>query len=274
VAAGRPFRRPPWLSGIKALARQHGVAFLGDLGSDDERHLQAATPEDHCPFSFTAWPVPLPDYVICAIDLADGRHSDRILADARAGRLPWLKYMNFRGWNYSVKRGWRPVRSSDGHLHLSGRSDHTWTGLDGYDPFMVPPPAAPPPSPLPAEQGEDMKIRFVRLIGAPASEVWGTNLTSRWPLFDPATLAGARWQAQNGDWQDDPDTDVHEVDNLNSFGPDITAATPVVLSAADRAALVADLLAALAPTLSPREGTVQITTSGTFTLDAPPPPAG
>ena len=130
VNAGRPFRRPPWLVSIKARARAAGVAFLGDLGSDDERHLQASTPQDHCPFSFTAWPVALPDYVICAIDLADGDWSDRILEAARRGdpAYRWLKYLNFRGKNYSIKRNnfHDAVSSSDAHLHLSGRSDCTW----------------------------------------------------------------------------------------------------------------------------------------------------
>lgn len=146
VARGRPFRRPPWLTQIRALAQTHKVTFLGDLGSDDVRHLQANNPQDHCPFSFTAWPVALPDYVVCAIDLANGPHATRILSDARAGRLPWLKYMNFAGKNYSRRRNgfWDPVSSSDNHMHLSGMSDHTNAGLGGYNPFVAAPVATLP----------------------------------------------------------------------------------------------------------------------------------
>ena len=139
VAAGRPFRRPPWLSELKALAAQHGVPFLGDLGND--AHLKSSNPQDHTPFSATEWPVQIGEYVINAIDLGDGPWSDRILADARAGRQPWLKYMNFRGRQYSRKTSpaWVARTNSDSHLHLSGMSDHTWAGLDGYNPFVATP---------------------------------------------------------------------------------------------------------------------------------------
>jgi hypothetical protein len=138
--AGRPFRRSTWLAEIKALALAAGVPFLGDLGN--EAHLRADRPEDHTPYSYTAWPIPLPDYVVCAIDLGDGPWSDRILADARAGRLPWLKYLNFRRRNYSRRRdNFREgTYSGDSHLHLSGMSNHTWIGLDGYNPFVAPAP--------------------------------------------------------------------------------------------------------------------------------------
>lgn len=132
---GRPFRLATWAADLKTLARQHGVRWLGDLGNDD--HLQASTPEDHTPFSATAWPVALPDYCVCAVDMVDGPWSDRILEAARDGRLPWVKYLNFRGRNYSVKRQWRPVANPDRHLHVSGRSDHTRTGLAGFNPFVA-----------------------------------------------------------------------------------------------------------------------------------------
>jgi len=138
VAAGRPFRRPPWLQELKARAAAAGVPFLGDLGSDDVRHLQAAVPQDHCPFSATAYPVPLPDYVICAIDNGRGPWSYRILAAARAGAAPWLKYMNVDGRNYSRRRGafMVPVVNADIHQHLSGMSDHTWHSVGAFNPYV------------------------------------------------------------------------------------------------------------------------------------------
>jgi len=45
VQAGKPFRRPPWLVELRALAEVHGVQFLGDLGNDE--HLKASRPQDH-----------------------------------------------------------------------------------------------------------------------------------------------------------------------------------------------------------------------------------
>lgn len=136
VAAGRPFRRPPWLTELKALAAAHGVPFLGDLGSDDVRHLQAARPQDHCPFSYTEWPVQIREYVINAIDLGRGPWAYRLIDAAKRGRAPWVKYVNVDGAHYSIKNNWSPVASSDMHGHVSGRTDHTWTGLAGLNPFI------------------------------------------------------------------------------------------------------------------------------------------
>lgn len=141
VAAGRPFRRPPWLTQLRAQAAAAGVRFLGDLGN--EEHLQADRPQDHTPFSYTEWPVQVSEYVINAIDLAGGPWAYRLLGLAKTGRAPWVKYINIDGRHYSVKNGWKPVASSDLHGHVSGRTDHTWTGLNGINPFV--------------EQGSDMQ---------------------------------------------------------------------------------------------------------------------
>lgn len=134
VAAGKPFRRPPWLQELKSLASQYGVGFLGDLGNN--AHLQANTPQDHTPFSFTEWPVAVSEYVINAIDLAKGQHAYRIIEAAKIGRAPWVKYVNVGGLQYNVKNNWVPVPNGDDHCHVSGRTDHTWTGLNGFNPFV------------------------------------------------------------------------------------------------------------------------------------------
>jgi hypothetical protein len=134
--AGRPFRRPPWLTQLKALAKAHGVPFLGDLGSDDVRHLQAARPQDHCPFSWTEWPVQIDEYVINAIDLGRGDWAYRLIGYAKAGRAPWVKYVNIDRKHYSRKNNWVPIPNSDVHGHVSGMSNHTWTGLAGLNPFV------------------------------------------------------------------------------------------------------------------------------------------
>lgn len=178
-AAGRPFRRPPWLSEIKVLARAYGVPFLGDLGN--EAHLQDDRPEDHTPYSYTEWPVQISGYVINAIDLGKGAHGDRILADARAGLLPWLKYMNHRGRNYSRRRdNFRTgTPSGDDHLHLSGMSTHTWTGLNGYNPFKPAP--APSPAPEPSAKGDDdMRLLIANMSGR--ATIWTGLRNSDWPL--------------------------------------------------------------------------------------------
>lgn len=131
--AGRPFRVARPIAELVTMARNAGVPVLGTIGNED--HLQAPTPEDHTPFSATAWPIKLPDYVVTAGDFGDGPHSDRLLADARAGRLPWAKYFNFRRVNYSVRRNWEGRSNSDSHLHVSIKSDHTYVSLGGYNPF-------------------------------------------------------------------------------------------------------------------------------------------
>lgn len=137
VAAGRPYRLARPIEQLKTQAARAKVPWLGDLGNN--AHLTANRPEDHTPFSATAWPVPLPDYVVCAIDLGNGVWADRLLADARAGMVPWLKYLNFGGHHYNVKRGWDQESSSDQHLHISIRSDQTYTNIAPYNPFIAKP---------------------------------------------------------------------------------------------------------------------------------------
>lgn len=136
---GRPYSVALPVRQTVDLARAAGVGVLGVIGNED--HLKADFPEDHTPFTRTAWPNVIVGYVVTACDLADGPWSDRILAMARAGQLPWLKYMNFRGSHYNVKRGWKKESSSDYHLHLSVRSDHLNTAVN-VNPFS----AAPPPT--------------------------------------------------------------------------------------------------------------------------------
>lgn len=137
VAAGRPYRLATPIQQLKNYAHAHGWAFLGDIG-DDVTHLQADLPEDHCPFSFTAWPVPLPGYVVTAIDLRPPADVPlRVLADAKSGKAPWLKYMNWANVHYDIAEGWKPRYSGDEHWHISIRSD--WcdrsiaTYLEGLD---------------------------------------------------------------------------------------------------------------------------------------------
>jgi hypothetical protein len=134
VSAGRPFDLAEPIRRLRELARAHGVAVLGTIGNED--HLTDSFPEDHTPFSFTAWPAPLPGYIVTAIDLADGPHADRMLADAVAGRITWVKYINLRGKQYNVRNGWSPTSNSDQHFHLSIRSDSLGS-IGDYNPFST-----------------------------------------------------------------------------------------------------------------------------------------
>lgn len=133
-AKGRPYTVALPIKQFVDQARAAGIGILGVIGN--ESHLKANTPEDHTPFSHTAWPRALPGYVVTACDIADGPWSDRILATAKDGRLPQVKYLNFRGHHYNVKRGWQQESSGDQHLHISVRTDHLNTPL-AVNPFVA-----------------------------------------------------------------------------------------------------------------------------------------
>jgi hypothetical protein len=134
-AAGRPFSLAKPIAELVAWAKANGVAILGTIGNED--HLTKDKPEDHTPFSCTEWPVALSGYIVCAIDLKNVRGlGDAIERQARAGRLPWLKYMNHSGQNISFK-GPTPVESgsSDEHVHLSIRTDWASRSIGTFNPW-------------------------------------------------------------------------------------------------------------------------------------------
>ena len=134
VKAGRPWKKATPIDELDKLARRHGVQVLGTIGNED--HLTAAKPEDHTPFSTTAWPVPLPGYIVTAIDISNEHNLGvRLLSDARAGRIPWVKYLNFNGQHYDVLQDWKPRPNPDQHVHISIRSDWCTRSIGNYDPF-------------------------------------------------------------------------------------------------------------------------------------------
>lgn len=135
VAAGRKWTLARPIADMQAYAKKHKIVVLGTIGNPD--HLTAAVPEDHTPFSATAWPKRLPGYIVTAIDIANSKGlGGAILRDARAGQLGWLKYMNVAGKHYEHGDGFRAGRPNpDQHIHLSCRTDHLDTALDGYDPL-------------------------------------------------------------------------------------------------------------------------------------------
>lgn len=180
--AGRPYSLAQPIYELKSHMRAADVEWLGDLGNED--HLQSNNPEDHTPYSYTAWPIPLPGYIVCAIDGAQGKWCDRLLAAAKDGRAPWVKYMNFRNVHYNIKNGWSPEYSSDYHGHVSIRTDHINT-RDIYNPFTDTTPT-----------GEIDMLYLAQVHGSQA--VWKGNGIDSTFVADPATLDvlqanGARW---------------------------------------------------------------------------------
>jgi hypothetical protein len=133
VKAGRKYVLATWVTELKAQCRANGVQWLGDLGN--EEHLQSSNPQDHTPFSRTDWPVPQPDYIVNACDFKEGRHAYRLLEEAKAGRAPFVKYINVDNKQYNVKNNWQPVYSSDKHCHVSGKTTHSFVGLNGINIF-------------------------------------------------------------------------------------------------------------------------------------------
>lgn len=110
----------------------------------NESHYTAEPPQDHTPFSETGWPLVSPRWVVFATDVM---HRPDLgvdcfalfaywLAEAKAGRMPWLKYMIWRAKRYDVRNRWAPADASDhfDHVHLSSRTDHQHTSLGSWSP--------------------------------------------------------------------------------------------------------------------------------------------
>lgn len=142
AAAGRPFKlaQPVDEYRHELLLAGWPKSLLGTIG--DEAHLQAEHPEDHCPFSVTGWPQPNEYPYVCALDVGaafiNGLDVDQLvtywLAEARAGHTPWIKYINWQGYQYDVRRSW--VRTAIGghydHAHISFRTDWTLNGIGEF----------------------------------------------------------------------------------------------------------------------------------------------
>lgn len=146
VADGKPAKPAQPIADMMATFRRHGytVYYLPDA-----RHQQANPPEDHDPYSHTPWPGAQPYPYVMALDLmpkdGDARSltpiARRIIADKRAGRAPWVKYLNWtdeQGKVWHTK--WQPaettsISTDSGHIHISIRTDYVMsTAAAGYDP--------------------------------------------------------------------------------------------------------------------------------------------
>jgi hypothetical protein len=144
-AEGRPLKpAQPIRELVERLRIQFPRAAKANLFSwyADNAHYQANTPQDHTPFSVTGWPLPHPYPYVCATDVMHrpdlGVDCHKLfaywIAEARAGRMPWAKYIIWRGQSYHVSRGWAPKAASGhfDHIHLSTRTDHINTSLGGW----------------------------------------------------------------------------------------------------------------------------------------------
>lgn len=148
VAAGEPWRVcKPALDIEMELRNRLG----GDVGpylqtiGNRETHLRVDFPQDHAPFSFTEWPVKVNEYVVHALDVMHepdlGLDCDPLfrywLAEAKAGRQPWLKYIIWQAKLYDVRNDWRaePSNGHDDHIHMSFRTDWMDRGIGGWSPL-------------------------------------------------------------------------------------------------------------------------------------------
>lgn len=142
LADGSPWHASNPAHYLSAACTAHGVTYgiLGNLA-----HLTATTPQDHCPYSHTPWPLPQPYPAVMAIDLmtTDPKVARRIIEAKRSGRLPCLKYINWTDeagntWHTSWEPTESTTSSSDtGHIHCSMRTDHVVCNhAQGFDPFI------------------------------------------------------------------------------------------------------------------------------------------
>jgi len=139
-AAGRPWKPARPIAELQAWAQANGVTVLGTIGN--EEHLQHVPPQDHTPYSATAWPVKLSGYIVTAIDLDNVRELGQLIEDgARAGEYPWLKYMNHDNQHLDSRDldgdgiTWEEYPSSDKHVHISIRTDWIDRSIGTFDPF-------------------------------------------------------------------------------------------------------------------------------------------
>lgn len=149
-ALGRPLEPAQH---IREVVEQMRVAFPAAAhtfgwGANDE-HYEAEPPEDHTPYSATGWPGWSPQWWVFATDIMHNPQwgvdcnvlFDYWIGEARAGRMPWLKYIIWQATLYDVRNNWKPQANSGhfDHIHLSGRTDYqhiglgTWSLLPGGD---------------------------------------------------------------------------------------------------------------------------------------------
>lgn len=145
VAAGKPLQPcRPIREFVGLLEQAFPVAASAHLFSwfTNDAHLLADPPEDHTPFSATGWPTATPFGIVTATDVMHrvdlGVDCAQLvpywLAECKAGRMRWVKYINWQGKRYDVRNGWAgvPTVGHFDHAHLSARTDNLDTTLAGW----------------------------------------------------------------------------------------------------------------------------------------------
>lgn len=215
VSAGRPWKIAAPVKQLGDRLRGYGYTVYY-LGADDRSHLQANTPEDHCPFSFTGWPVAHPYPYVTALDImpppaGSGLPSlqqlgAQIVADRNAGvpGTEWLKYLNWepdadwsgRCWHDSWQPSFARRDSSDrGHIHGSGRSDKVTDPGPVYDPVArIRNPA--PSTPQPSEEDDMKPALFHKKVDGHV--IYGLQTDSKFVLAEEYSIA-QRWAELYGD---------------------------------------------------------------------------
>lgn len=120
-AKGSPYTVATPIEELVDWASLNRIALLGVLGN--LAHLTNNNPQDHTPFSYTAWPWPLPGYIVTACDLGEGDWAEKFIDETRRGLHPWVKYINHRNKQHNFKNGYTVSYSSDAHCHVSARTD-------------------------------------------------------------------------------------------------------------------------------------------------------
>lgn len=203
-----------WRPAVPIAELQHAIQVtftppadtLGTIG--DTAHLDAEPPEDHTPYSETGWPGPTPYGVVTALDYnGPGWQSlfRYLIAERRAGRMLWIKYINFQGNHHRWEPDYSVTPSSDwaGHGHLSIRSD--WcdrsTGLSVQQLTGGSPGPTPPPPPTGDPLGDKIMSSWQTLVSGSTGQrvhdlqallnAHGEGLVED-GLFGPLTLAAVQ----------------------------------------------------------------------------------
>lgn len=148
-AEGRPIEpAQPVREMVEALKKAFPEAAGTFSWYADAAHYEADYPEDHTPYSVTAWPDPDPEWFVFATDVMhrpDLGVDCNILfeywiGEARAGRFPSLKYIIWKQRIYDVRNNWEPTYADDhdDHIHLSFRTDYLSIGFGTWNPVGGP----------------------------------------------------------------------------------------------------------------------------------------
>lgn len=183
----------------------------------DEAHYTADYPQDHTPFSMTGWPYVSPYPYVFATDVMDGDGVDCAklfaywLAEAKAGRMPWLKYLIWQAKLYDVRNGWRPQDSSGHmeHIHLSVRTDYRDASLGEW-------------SLLPKE--DDMDASQDQMLKA-------TNARTGALALGQASIKTSWTKNPNGD---EPQWSVRKINEIVTTQAELKATLAVIQSALAR----------------------------------------